>query len=329
MSPSFAPAGERRELERHPAYLAWRLACEDPRPPAAIETLKLEKRKSAVYRLTLRGRGRRSAIAKRRPQGELAMEARLHEELLPDLGIGTLELYGYVTSYDGFDWLFLEDAGETRYSRDASEHRSLAADWLGRLHAGAAPGPSWLPDTGPAYFRGVLELARDGLRMGLVHPAVSESDRDVLNAIGACLDAVEERWERIEGTCARLPRTLVHGDFVAKNVRIRERQGRLDLVAFDWETAGVGPPAVDLALLRGTGEDLRTYLSIVNDAWPDVRLLHVEQLVIVGDVFRLLHCVYWAGRSFKHDWVQHAMWDLIEYEHELQTVLADDRWNDG
>jgi thiamine kinase-like enzyme len=315
-----------RELDRHPAYLAWRLAVEDGRTPASIEILKLEKRKSAVYRLNWHGHGPRSVIVKRRPEGELGDEVRLHGEFLPALPLGTLELYGSVEQFDGFAWLFLEDAGETWYSREAPEHQALAVEWLGRLHAGASPGPSWLPDTGPAYFRAVLDLARDGVQASLAHPALSASDREVLNGILTSLETVQEGWQQVEEACARMPRTLVHGDFVPKNVRVRERRGRLDLVAFDWETAGVAPPAVDIALLRGTEEDRRKYLAIVNDVWPELRLQDVEQLVLVGDLFRLLHAIYWASRSFAYEWVEHAMWNMIEYERHLRIAVTDDGW---
>ena len=300
------------------------------RPRArSIEILKLEKQKSAVFRLNVDGQGVRSVIAKRRPEGELDGELRLHGEVLPALSLSTLEVYGFVEELDGFAWLFLEDAGETRYSRETPEHQALAVEWLGRLHSGASPGASWLPDTGPAYFRSVLDLARDGLRLGLVHAALSPSDREVLSAILTSLDEVEAAWQRVEGVCARLPRTLVHGDFVPKNVRVRERLGRIDLVAFDWETAGIAPPVVDIALLRGTQADQRKYLAIVNDVWPDLRANDVEQMALIGDVFWLLHAIYWAGRSFKYEWVAHAMWDMIEYERHLRLALAEDRWIRG
>jgi Phosphotransferase enzyme family len=316
-----------QELDRHPAYLAWRIAVEDGSAPASIETLKLEKQKSArrhtVYRLNWLGRGARSVIAKRRPAGELADEVRLHGELLPALPMATLELYGAVEELDGFDWLFLEDAGGTAYSREAPEHQALAVEWLGRLHAGASPGASWLPDAGPAYFRSVLDLARDGLRLGLVHTGMSAWDREVLSAILTSVEEVEAAWRRVEDVCARMPRTLVHGDFVPNNVRVRERLGRVELVAFDWETAGVGPPAVDIALLRGTQADLRAYLAIVNDVWPDLRADDVEQLARVGDIFRLLHAIYWDGQSFKYEWVGHAMWNMIEYGRHLRAVTKD------
>ena len=308
-----------RELDRHPAYRAWHFAFADDLLPASIETLKLEKQKSAVYRLSFVGHGARPVIAKRRPEGELREEARLHGEFLPALSLSTLEVYGLVEELDGFSWLFLEDAGETWYARESPEHRALAVEWLGSLHAGASPGPSWLPDTGAAYFRSVLDLARAGVRSGLSHTALSESDREVLGSIQISLDGVDDGWQRVEEVCARMPRTLVHGDFVPKNVRVRERRGRLDLVAFDWETAGVAPPAVDIALLRGTEEDRRKYLSIVKDVWPELRLRDVEQLAAIGDLFRLLHAIYWDGRSFKHQWIEHAMWNMIEYERHLRT----------
>lgn len=319
----------RRDLDRHPACLAWRVAVEDDRMPASIEILKLEKQKSAVYRLNFLGHGHPSVIAKRRPEGELADEIRLHGEFLPALPMGTLELFGHAEGLDGFDWLFLEDAGGTCYSREAREHQALAIEWLGRLHAGASPGASWLPDTGPAYFRSVLDLGRNGLGVGLSHPALSTFDREVLTAILTSLDTVEEGWQQVEELCARMPRTLVHGDFVPKNVRVRERLGQIDLVVFDWETAGVGPPAVDIALLRGTEKDLRKYLAIVNDVWPELRLQDVQQLALIGDVFRLLHAIYWDSRSFAHEWVEHAMWNMIEYERHLRMAVTDDRWIRG
>jgi hypothetical protein len=318
-----------QELDSHPACRAWHLAVEGGRVPASIEILKLEKQKSAVFRLSVVGHGFRSVIAKRRPERELAAELRLHDEFLPALSLSTLEVYGYVEDLDGFAWLFLEDAGEIRYSRETPEHQALAVEWLARLHAGASPGASWLPDTGPAYFRSVLDHARDGLRLGLVHAALSASDREVLSAILTSLEEVEAAWQRVEEVCARLPRTLVHGDFVPKNVRVRERLGRIDLVAFDWETAGIAPPAVDIALLRGTQADLRKYLAIVHDVWPDLRADDVEQMAHIGDVFRLLHAIYWAGRSFKYEWVAHAIWDMIEYERHLRLALAEDRWIRG
>lgn len=318
-----------QELDRHPAYLAWRVAVEHGRVPASIEILKLEKRKSAVYRLNGLGHGARSVVAKRRPAGELADEVRLHSEFLPALPLGSLELYGFLEKFDGFAWLFLEDAGEMCYSREEPEHQALAVEWLGRLHASASPGASWLPDTGPAYFRSVLDLARDGVRMGFAHTALSASDREVLSAILTSLESVDERWQRVEEVCAPMPRTLVHGDFVPKNVRVRERRGRFDLVAFDWETAGVAPPAVDLALLRGTEEDRRKYLTIVNEAWPELRPQDVEQLAFIGNLFWLLHAIYWAGRSFAYEWVEHAMWNMIEYERHLRMAVTDDRWIRG
>ena len=39
---------------------------------------------------------------------------------------------------------------------------------------------------------------------------------------------------------------MVHGDFIAKNVRIQEEAGPV-LYAMDWEAAGWGAPVADLA----------------------------------------------------------------------------------
>jgi hypothetical protein len=315
---------ERQELDRHPAYLAWRLAVGDDRVPASIEILKSEREKSAVYRLNGLDHCAQSVIAKRRPQGEMADEVRLHGEFLPTLPRGTLALYGVVEELDGFGWLFLEDAGETRYSPEVPEHQALAVEWLGRSTP-ALPGASWLADTGPAHFRSVLISPETASGRASAY-ALSASDRDVLYGILTSLETVEDRWQWVEDVCARMPRTLVHGDFVPKNVRVRKRRGRLDLVAFDWETAGVAPPAVDLALLRGTEEDLRKYLSIVNDVWPELRLQDVEQLAFIGELFFLLHSIYWDSRSFAYEWVEHTMWNMIEYERDLRLAVTNAEW---
>lgn len=314
------------ELDRHPACRAWRLAVEDGQVPAAIEILKIGK-KCAAYRLNFVGNGARSIIAKQRSAGELIDEVRLHSELLPALPMTTLELYGFVEELDGFGWLFLEDAGETRYSPVVAEHQALAVEWLGRLHSSASPGPPWLPDTGPAYFRSVLDHARDGVQAGLRHSALSAADRDVLRAISRSLETVEERWPRIRDLCARMPRTLVHGDFVPNNVRVRERLGGLELVAFDWEIAGVAPPVVDIALLRGTEAEWRNYLIIVHDVWPELRLRDVEQMARIGNVFTLLHAIYWMSQYFAFEWVERAVRHMRLYEPRLRLRLADDPWN--
>lgn len=311
-------------LGRHPAYLAWRAVTTTARPPATIEILRPEKRQSAVYRLTGLTKGPGSVIAKRRPRGQLAGETRLYAELYP-ASVAVLEVYGYIESLDGDSWLFLEDAGDTWYERDSAAHRALAVEWLAHLHRSMSPAAEWLEDTGAPYFRRVLEQTRSDLLASLGHDALRPGDRDVLAGILCSCSSVEAAWDRVEQVCAPMPSTLVHGDFVPKNVRVRRRRrGGLELVAFDWETAGAAPPAVDLSMVRGIEQLQSLYLSIVGEAWPSLDEQDVLRLVRVGRLFRLLHEIHWETRSFAYEWIERAMRKMAVYAQQLRDVVADD-----
>lgn len=309
------------DVARHPAFLAWRELCPQARPPASIEILKPEKRKSAVYRLADAGPSGAAVIAKRQREGYLDVERRLYAEVLPDLPLPTLDVYGFLESWAGYAWLFLEDAGEEWYSPKADAHRRLAADWLAALHtAGTSPVP-WLPRTGPAFQLTVLRRARDGVRSSACHPTLTPAGVATLERILRCLDRAEEHWCELEAVSDGVPEALVHGDFVPKNVRIRRRRDRQEVVAFDWETSGWATPAVDLGLLPPGPASLRAYqerLRAAGWALPRSRLV---QLKAVGDVYRLLNCVHWESRSFEHEWIERPIARMQVYEQRLGAAV--------
>ena len=269
-------------LGDHPSFLAWKRISPASAPPKSIEILKPEKRKSAVYRLREVGGAARSMVAKRRPKGALAAEVRIYAELLPQLSLPGLEVYGIVEDHEDYSWLFLEDAGDIWYSPSTTEHHAPAIDWISRLHAGAASLASWAPDTGPAYFRSVLDAAREGMQASRSHPALSAPEVAIIDSVLADLDRVDHGWPVIAEACTALPRTLVHGDFVPKNVRVRSRDGQLQLLVFDWETAGMAPPAADIALLPGGDELLGAYFVVIREVWPYLDLADVVQLRRIG-----------------------------------------------
>jgi hypothetical protein len=59
-----------------------------------------------------------------------------------------------------------------------------------------------------------------------------------------------QRYDREAGIAAALPRTFVHGEFYPANILV-VRRDHADVYPVDWEMAGIGPGAIDLAALAG------------------------------------------------------------------------------
>ncbi|MBS1881298.1 MAG: phosphotransferase, partial [Actinobacteria bacterium] len=55
--------------------------------------------------------------------------------------------------------------------------------------------------------------------------------------------------ERVVEALLAMPETLLHGEFYASNVLVAEGEGGPRVAAVDWELAGPGPGALDLAAL--------------------------------------------------------------------------------
>ena len=315
------------ELFAHPAVVAWRRLWPEL-VPEGVEELR-ERPTSAIYALTgLDSRGS-AVIAKRSRAARALVERTIYEEVLPDLPVGVPRFYGMTESGDGFCWLFTEDVGEEPFSPASPTHRTLAAQWLGRLHSAAArlDAAARLPDRGPAHYLDHLRHGRETICRNLDNPAISAEDRRLLRAVSAQCDALERAWCGIERFCAGVPRTLVHGDFRPKNVRLHVIGTSTTLFAFDWEMAGWGIPAPDLAASRGVSPvehvDLATYASIAHDYWPRVDAAALEELVVVGSVFRRLAAIDWESLSLSREAPHWAVANMGVYRDELRVLSPD------
>lgn len=315
-------------LEWHPAFLAWKRICPTSATPASIEVLK-DGRKSTVYRLggvTMAGD---PVIVKRKEIGELSGEVQIYTDVFPALSLPVVECYGYLEEFNGNSWLFLEDAGELRYSPDNPVHCSLSIRWMVCLHSTPTEVVSNLWDTGPAYFRSVLREARQGVRSSLAHPSIDDSCIIPLENLLDHLDVIENGWAHIEQACSGAPRTLVHGDFVPKNVRVRGAGDAAQLLVVDWETAGAAPPAADIAMLPGGKAGLWSYFEILKDVCRTPSWEEVERLHRIGEIFRLLHCIQWASTSFDYAWDERAQRKMLIYQRALFDLVRDGRWMHG
>jgi aminoglycoside phosphotransferase (APT) family kinase protein len=315
----------------HPAARAWdRLGggC----APTRIEVWRQASRsKPAIYRLTF-GRGQLAVYAKRSPTSDLAVERLLYQDILPGLPLTVPRYRGALRDDDGATWMFVESVGDRCISEADPEHRALAARWLATLHGSAAASAlaTRLPDAGPARYRAHLCAGRDWIRRSSGNRALTARDREVLTGVLRELDGLESRWPRLERACTGLPVTLVHGDFRPKNVRLRFTGGVPTLYALDWEMAGWGIPAADLA--SGWGHvltlriDRRAYRRAVQDHGSDLDLAAMRRLSILGRLFQAVAAVEWTGASLRFESKLHLIrpiGSMRVYRRQIAHALRD------
>jgi hypothetical protein len=317
----------------HPAVQAWKRLYPKQEEPNLIELLK-EERKSCIYRLNGVGPCGAAVIAKRCKAGEAQVEQTIYEEILPNLSISPLTLYGVVDEPGTeFRWFFLEDADGDEFSYSLKEHRRLAARWLGQMHVSAerVPTVSRLPDRGPQHYLDHLYSSRQIIQENLNDPTLHSQDIQVLEAILSQGYLLESRWNRVVELCSRYPRTLVHCDFGSKNLRVRCSTAGVSLVAFDWEMAGYGIPAPDIAEPSGRGlprrrvgddspdSELVDYWEVVRESWLGLDLDAIKELAEIGAVFRSLVAISWESESIGRGW-----WPIEElhgYHADLAVAL--------
>ena len=315
------------EVSTHPAAEAWRrLDPDEGYTPLRVFVLKPEKKRSAVYRLESAGPGGSAVVAKRGRIDRLATELLIYREALPRVPAPMLRCYGSIQDeHAGYGWLFLEDAGEERFSSGDPEHRAAAARWLALLHLALAPRPAWharLPGRQVSYYRTIVALARAAIRQGLANPAFGPADIATLGAILLACDLLDTRWRAVEELCGALPNTLVHGDFGAKNVRVRRGPtGVLELLALDWDSAGWGVAATDLSQ-----SDVTVYASLASSHWPELDPDTLARLANVGRMFLVLESITGEVDALSGGWIDNVMRKMRAYESELGGALRTAGW---
>jgi ATP-binding cassette subfamily B protein len=291
---------------------------------SAAVTLKPPGRSSTVYRLVGAGPRGADVIAKRTYRARVELEHSLYAELLPRLSVATVRCYGVAQDDDeARAWLFLEDAGEIAYSPQQPEHRRLAARWLAAMHVAAAsrPAPTTLPMRDVAYHRELLESSRSTIADGLGNPAFTPEHLTSLRALLHRSEMLLDRWPDVERLCKGIPATLVHGDFVPKNVRVREGPNGRALVPFDWECAGWGPPGIDLSSI-----DIDEYAQEVRGIWPALGRSDLATVAHVGRIFWFTSCIGWETWAFETEWVSRTMNHMAVYDRDLGAVMAELGW---
>jgi len=325
-------------MARHSATRAWCKLTKHEVVPERVDVIQEAARSTndqpSVYRLTGIGPGGANIIAKRCNSAAAGIEWSTYQDVLSQLPVSVVGYYGLIADDDQqFCWLLLEDAGEDPYLLEDEEHRILAGRWLGVMNVSAQqlPAAARLPDRGPNFYLERLLASRETIRGILQSSSFSPRDAAVLNGVISHCDALERRWDGIERFCNRMPQTLVHGDLVVQNARVRRGPAGNRLMILDWEAAGWGIPAADFVQFVGKSlsPDLRTYYSVVCSSWPSFGLTHLETLTEVGRLFRLINsldCANWSYRAVGVDWFNEKLnWCGRELADWLRTAEKPDK----
>ena len=317
------------ETQAHAAAVAWR-AVGAGGPPHEIRILKERSkglRKSAVYWLAGAGPQGQHIVAKLAQRAIARHEALVYRSVLAPLRIATPRLHGVVEQNERFTWLFLDDAEGEPYDPLADAHRLAAGRWLATLHLGAAR------HTGTVLPDRSLESSIVSLRTGARaidriagHPEFSADEHASLRRTRCALEVAEGRWAEVQALAAPLPVTIVHGDFVRKNLRVVGPPGAASLVAFDWERSGRGSAALDLAQLEesrrfSANPCLEAYTEQLRTGGFDVPVAVVERAATVGTILRCLAGVEWTATSMSPQWLHDPTADLDVYGVWLERSL--------
>jgi hypothetical protein len=325
------------DLLEHPAVKVWAELGQGRVEPERIEVLK-QQTKRAVYRLVGVGPGNSGVIAKRCRHEKAVIERTVYEEILPHLPVPTIQYFGCAEEEDGrFWWLFLEDAGDERYSPLVEEHPALAAKWLGAMHTAAESlrMKVSLPDRGPNHYLIYLQSAREAIPQIRAIPSLKSTDQTILQHVVSMCEFLEANWGQVEKFCDGIPRTFIHGDCLAKNVHVRMTQEGLTIAPFDWAGAGWGLPATDLGQLGlpyrhlpPTNPDCATYLSVVQDHWPGLDIQIVQQLANLGQMFWSLKVISRGIPDFdyKGAHIESTMNKFGVYKSVLANTIRSARW---
>lgn len=315
----------------HVASRAWRRLQPKGSTPERIEILK-RKEKGTVLRLVAAGPRGEDVIAKGATHAKGSVELAIYEKMLPQLELPSPSLYGSIDEgHGGWIWLFLEDIGPQRYSPVDAQHRALAARWLAEFHLRAENSRlhTLLPERGAAHHLGYLRTACASIPRIRAIPHMEATTRELLDSIRATCERVEARWNDVEDLCARAPRTIVHGDCLAKNVHVRTSGGRLAVLPIDWGGAGTGPAATDLGQLGlpHDGDSLgppeyRMYHEVVASHWPELDVPTIASLANLGRMFWALKVISRTLDEFETDWADpaHTAANLHLYAVELTAA---------
>jgi aminoglycoside phosphotransferase (APT) family kinase protein len=203
-------------------------------------------------------------------------EINAYRWILPHAPAGAAGWYGPATRHSADrDWLLLDRVNGSQLWQvgDVSIWQQTAA-WIAQFHCAFTP----LEAQQLAERAGVLLYDEEFYWLWMQRAQrFADGDRDKQRIIAVVAQHYRAVVERLTG----MPRTLIHGEFYASNVIVKER-ARVRVCPVDWEMVALAPGLIDLgALIAGWAGPTqraiaRAYLAAGKGnetaSWPEIRL---------------------------------------------------------
>jgi len=121
---------------------------------------------------------------------------------------------------------------------------------------------------------------------------------------------------------------LVHGDLAAKNARVRTSPNGNRLLILDWETAGWGVPAIDLAQYAAgsLSPNLNTYSSVVERRWAGAA--NLARIAELGKIFRLILSTSWETSRLAGSVLDRPIRAMQLYQASMADSIGAFGWGD-
>jgi aminoglycoside phosphotransferase (APT) family kinase protein len=246
---------------------------------------------------------------------EPGREIAVYRDLLTPAALSTPRFHGAsVDEREGRWWLFLERVdGEVLTDVGQLAVWQEVAAWIAGL--GAAVGERRSPQ-----LDGVL-VDRDASWHGhWIDAAIAALNSHGKEAVGGRLaERLRQSRDALLEQLDALPQTFVHGELYPSNVVVdRSGGGPTRIAPVDWELAGRGPYALDLAALVSgwDGDESLAMCGAYHDslALGQGNAASLDELVEAVNLCRLVLALQWIGwapgwqapEAHRHDWVAEA-----------------------
>lgn len=315
---------DQADIAEHMAVTAWQTLHPESKAIFSVSTIQPHYRKSTVVRLDGVTGYEGSIMAKRCPTPQARIEHLVYTKILSQIPYPALHSFGMLEGpSSGYSWLFIEEAVGEDYSYKDVGHRSLAAEWLGVLHVTAAKitAQDDLPARDIEHYLGLTSQARKTLEESSANPALTGEQLQVINDLRKQSELLQSRISEIQPIFDGIPKTIVHGGFYGKNVRVGWRQGRQVILAYDWESAGWGCPAIDLAFV-----DLGLYQAQCSAYGLDLSLSILSEIAVFGKMLWVIKAIPGERQTLASPWLDKVMSKFAYYRDEMNQAMQIAAW---